>query len=349
MKVQRIILGIGILLMFLYSSNIGVYALEDGQYVVSNTTYYVNPDTSVSDDGGDTSTGEGMCRNAVYSDSLYELKEDKHFVTIRLKLISFIEDVKFEVQGTKGDVDSYLEVEYTVTGKNEEENTQDFRFEVPSTDVLIRPSFFVGPMNRDVTFFVGVDMDTAEADEGTFAAFNDIEEDDESEEADTSVSEDMESQAAEAAEPETPESDTDSEAVEANEKLKNSQMGTESEKASGDDTQAIEEMEESGGEFFAEDQAEGSDVSLEETAPEEVVSNESKTDLANTELDNEGDSTLKDNSFSTRENEETAEAMTDAESQDKEEESKSNNSALVMIIVICIIVIGGYYMKKRKQ
>lgn len=170
---RKLLSGIAAFLIFIAG---GVYtmaaALEEGAYTVSNTTYYVNPDTGAADDGGDTSTGEGMCRNATYPESLYELESGKHYVTLRIKLISFISDIHFFVQQTKGDADTYKEVSYTTTGENPEKNTRDFRFELPASDVLIKPQFFVGPMNRDVTYFVGLDMDTAKADEGAFATFN---------------------------------------------------------------------------------------------------------------------------------------------------------------------------------
>jgi len=148
------------------------FAMADGAYAVSNNTHYVNPDTGAADDGGDTSTGEAMCRNTVYPVSLYEQKNGQHYVTLRLKMRSFIKDIKFNVQSAKGDSASYREVSYEVVGGNKEENTEDFRFALPAADVLINPSFFVGPMNRDVTFFVAIDMSSAQKDDGEFAAFN---------------------------------------------------------------------------------------------------------------------------------------------------------------------------------
>ncbi|MCG9969441.1 hypothetical protein L9W92_15625 [Pelotomaculum terephthalicicum JT] len=154
------------------AAHVPAFALTDGTYVVSNNTHYVNPDTGTADDGGDTSTGEAMCRNTVYPVSLYEQKNGKHYVTLRLKMISFIKDIKFNVQSAKGDGASYREVSYEVVGGNKEENTEDFRFALPAADVLINPSFFVGPMNRDVTFFVAIDMSSAKKDDGKFAAFN---------------------------------------------------------------------------------------------------------------------------------------------------------------------------------
>lgn len=173
MRIRQILIVITAVLI-LTAGDMGsrALALEAGSYVVSNTTYYVNPDTGVSDDGGDTSTGEGMCRNATYPDCLYEFKDGKHYVTVRIKLISFIKNIRFNVQGVKGDSNSYQAIDYTVTGENKEENTKDFRLELPAADVLIKPAFFVGPMNRDVTYFMGLNLGTAQKDNGSFAAFN---------------------------------------------------------------------------------------------------------------------------------------------------------------------------------
>lgn len=170
---RKLLCAAAAFLIFIASgTSLQAAALDEGAYLVSNTTYYVNPDTGAADDGGDTSTGEGMCRNATFADSLYAPEGGKHYVTLRIKLISFISNIHFYVQQTKGDTASYQEASYTVTGQNAGENTKDFRFEMPSSDVLIKPRFFVGPMNRDVTYFVRLDMATAKADEGTFAAFN---------------------------------------------------------------------------------------------------------------------------------------------------------------------------------
>lgn len=171
--IRKKLLCFSILLALLAGAGkVPAFALADGAYIVSNNTYYINPDTGVADDGGDTSTGEGMCRGTVYPDCLYEQKDGKHYMTMRLKMRSFIKDIKFFVQQTKGDSTSYRQVSYEVVGANAEENTEDFRFELPAPDVLVNPGFFVGPMNRDVTFFVGLNMGSAKEDDGSFIAFN---------------------------------------------------------------------------------------------------------------------------------------------------------------------------------
>lgn len=171
MKMRKMLCAMLVTLLFMSGAS-DVLALEAGAYLVSNATYYVNPDTGAADDGGDTSVGEGMCRNTVYPESFYEFKDNRHYMTIRLKLISFIRNIQFQVQQTPGDPDSYQPVSYTVTGENAEENTRDFLIELPAADALIKPGFFVGPMNRDVTFFLRIHPDSARKDDGSFAAFN---------------------------------------------------------------------------------------------------------------------------------------------------------------------------------
>ncbi|MCT4566583.1 MAG: hypothetical protein N4A68_19995 [Maledivibacter sp.] len=169
---KKNIFNILVMLAVMAGMALNVWAVDQGSYTVSNNTHYVNPDTETADDGGDVSTGEGMCRNTVYPQSCYEFKDGKHYVTLRIKMISFIENVRINVQTEKGNKDSYQAVEYEVSGENTEENTRDFRFEIPASDILIKPTFFVGPMNRDVTFFVSMDMETAKKDEGEFSSFN---------------------------------------------------------------------------------------------------------------------------------------------------------------------------------
>lgn len=173
--IKRNIFIILVMLAVMAGMTLNVWAVEEGSYIISNKTHYVNPDTEVSDDGGDVSIGEGMCRNTVYPQSYYEFKDGKHYVTLRIKMISFIENIRIKVQTEKGNENSYKAVEYTAAGQNTEENTKDFHFEIPAADVLIKPTFFVGPMNRDVTFFVSLDMETAKKDDGEFSSFNETE------------------------------------------------------------------------------------------------------------------------------------------------------------------------------
>lgn len=149
------------------------FALEEGAYIVSNTTSYKNPDTGKTDDGGtDTSIGDGMARNMTYPTALYELKEGKHYVTVRFKMISYIDNVQFKVQSKKGDGKSYKSISHEVVGENKAEDTKDYQIELSSMDVHIQPTFFVKPMNRDVTYFISFDLASAKANDGSFGVIS---------------------------------------------------------------------------------------------------------------------------------------------------------------------------------
>ncbi|AOT69848.1 heme-binding Shp domain-containing protein [Geosporobacter ferrireducens] len=150
-------------------TGVNAFALEDGIYMISNTTSYVNPDTGKTDDGGtDTSIGEAMARNMTYPATLYELKGGKHYITLRIKMVSYIDNIQFKVQEKKGEGKNYKAVSHTVVGENKEADTRDYRVEIPSMDLRINATFFVAPMKRNVTYFVSFDSTSVKADDGTF-------------------------------------------------------------------------------------------------------------------------------------------------------------------------------------
>ncbi len=64
-------------------------------------------------------------------------------------MIDNIEDISFAIQN-KGDQD-FIAVDYQVS--NQKEETSDFRFKVPSRDVIVRNSAYVVPMGRPVIFY----------------------------------------------------------------------------------------------------------------------------------------------------------------------------------------------------
>jgi hypothetical protein len=77
------------------------------------------------------------------------------YSTLSLKTACLIKNIKINVQQSKG-TDSYKNADYTVTGRNEGENTIDLRFYMPSAEAYIKPEFYVDPMKRDVTYFISV-------------------------------------------------------------------------------------------------------------------------------------------------------------------------------------------------
>lgn len=150
--------------------SVSAMALEQGAYTAPCETYYLNPDTGVTDDGGsqNVDVGEGMCRSAVNETALLEMDNGQTYITIRMKLMSNIRNIQFAVQQTPGDPDSYEEVSCDTMQESASKDTADFRFEVPAADSFIRCSMYVIPMKRDVLFYMQTDAEKAVPGNGDF-------------------------------------------------------------------------------------------------------------------------------------------------------------------------------------
>ncbi|MDR1065032.1 MAG: hypothetical protein LBL25_01520 [Oscillospiraceae bacterium] len=131
-------------------------AAEDGVYLAPTNTYYLNPDTGVTEDGGsgNAALGEGMCRSVVYEKALVEIDGGKIFATVRLQLMSNMKDFRlFVQQGAKG---KYESVKPRIMAEDAASDTSDFRFELPSVGGYISWEMYVIPMGRDVKFFMNL-------------------------------------------------------------------------------------------------------------------------------------------------------------------------------------------------
>jgi hypothetical protein len=129
----------------------------DGAYTTATNTYYLNPDTGVTDDGGtkNAALGEGMCRSVVYDTALVELTGGKIYITVRLQLMSNMKDFRLFVQDEpKG---GYTKVTPRVMAEDAGADTADYRFEVPSVTAYMSWEMYVIPMGRDVKFYMNVD------------------------------------------------------------------------------------------------------------------------------------------------------------------------------------------------
>ncbi|SHH88395.1 Iron Transport-associated domain-containing protein [Sporobacter termitidis DSM 10068] len=145
-------------------------ALDAGAYTAPCGTYYLNPDTGVTDDGGtkNAAIGEGMCRSAVYKDALIEVENGSTYLTIRMQLMSNIKDIKFSVQKTAGDPGSYQAVSYSTMQEDSSSDTADMRFKVPKATAYIRCDMYVIPMGRAVVFYMQVNSGSASKGGGDF-------------------------------------------------------------------------------------------------------------------------------------------------------------------------------------
>lgn len=121
------------------------------QEIAKATPYYIHPVTGVIEDpGNNPGIGQGMTENVVCPQALVETTDDgRIFLSVRYNLANYIKNETFAVQNY-GD-NSFISVPAEVTGKTAE--TRDYRFEIPSKNVIVRATFFVGPMGRDVIFY----------------------------------------------------------------------------------------------------------------------------------------------------------------------------------------------------
>lgn len=139
--ILSLIIGISIV------SNVYAYTQE----IAKTTPYYSHPVTGVIEDpGNNPGIGQGMTENVVSPQALVETTDNgRIFLTVRYNLANYIKNETFAVQNY-GDQDFYS-VSAEITGQTEE--TRDYRFEIPSKNIVVRATFFVGPMGRDVIFY----------------------------------------------------------------------------------------------------------------------------------------------------------------------------------------------------
>lgn len=154
----------------LLTAPVSVSALENGVFTAPADTHYLNPDTGITDDGGsrDQELGEGMCRSAVYEEALIEQNASGTYVTIRMQLMSNIRDIRFSVQQTPGNPDSYENVAYDTMQEDAAADTADLRFSVPEADAYIRCDMYVIPMGRDVVYYISLSDGQAQPGSGDF-------------------------------------------------------------------------------------------------------------------------------------------------------------------------------------
>lgn len=144
-KINSLIL---ILIIFINLFNVTFAYSEE---TAKTTPYYAHPVTgAIEDPGNNPGIGQGMTENVLSPQALVETTDDgRIFLSVRYNLANYIKNETFAVQnyGEKG----FYSVSAEVTAQTEE--TRDYRFEIPSKNVVVRATFFVGPMGRDVIFY----------------------------------------------------------------------------------------------------------------------------------------------------------------------------------------------------
>ncbi len=132
-------------------------ALDNGIYTAKCTPYYVHPVTGVVEDrGGIESQGIGqpMTDSATYTTALIEVDPNGNtYATVRLSLMDNIENIAFQVQAD-GNA-PFNDVSYDIMQEDLDNNTADFRMQIPSENSYLRATFYVVPMSRDVIYYIG--------------------------------------------------------------------------------------------------------------------------------------------------------------------------------------------------
>lgn len=162
-KIISCILILGILTIV---CSFNVFALDNGTYTMDTDTYYINPDTGKTDDGGTANAelGEGMCRSVVYESAVVEQIDNGVNITMRLLLYSNLSNIRFAVQDSpKG---KYNDVKYSIVKESASTDSADIKFTAPAADSLIQVKMYVGPMGRDVCFYWNCDTSTAVKSDG---------------------------------------------------------------------------------------------------------------------------------------------------------------------------------------
>lgn len=154
---------------FMMALPVSAFAMEDGAYLVTRNTSYVNPQTGQTADGGtNIALGESMCASMIENQALVEQSDGKTYVTLGIGMMSNITSVRIQVQSGSG----YREVPITLTGscQRDGDTCNHYRFEVSSIDNYISPIVYVEPMGREVQFFVSLNSSSAISGTGNFVS-----------------------------------------------------------------------------------------------------------------------------------------------------------------------------------
>lgn len=134
------------------------YAATSAVYTGTTNPTYENPITGTIEDSAGTSNvslGETMVTNVTHANALVEQDtEGNVYFTLRFYQADSLSDVQFETDG--GGDGNFVATEGTVMQTDAAEETVDYRFQVSSTDSVVRINMYVDPMGRAVTYFVSV-------------------------------------------------------------------------------------------------------------------------------------------------------------------------------------------------
>ena len=153
--VERLaVAGLSAVLLFTMILCTLVSAAANGIYLTTTSPSYTHPVTGVVEDPGNNQVlGQSMVESAVNSKALIEVDPNGNtFATVRLKLMDNIQNPSFSVQPDANS--GFSSVSATVMQEDLNNNTSDFRFAIPSENAIVRATFYVVAMGRNVIFYI---------------------------------------------------------------------------------------------------------------------------------------------------------------------------------------------------
>ncbi|MGX8850694.1 heme-binding Shp domain-containing protein [Amedibacillus sp. YH-ame10] len=145
-----------------------ITATSDGAYVITCSSSYVNPLTGATEDGGSNiELGNSMVSSIVESHALVEQTQGALYVTVGLGLASNVSNVRFQLMNSDGTRSS---VSGVITGSSQAngDTVNHYRIQVSALTQYISPIIYVGPMGRDVQFFIQMNPNTLTAGTGIY-------------------------------------------------------------------------------------------------------------------------------------------------------------------------------------
>lgn len=146
--------SLAVMLAFLTGITAMTASAAHGIYTAAAHPYYIHPVTGVVEDAGNNPViGQAMTESVLHKTALIEVdQEGKTYVTFRFSLMDNIRDFAFQVQ--KDGNSPFQDVEATIMKEDLGNSKTDFRLELPSEKAIVRSSFYVIAMGRDVVFYM---------------------------------------------------------------------------------------------------------------------------------------------------------------------------------------------------
>ena len=154
-QIKKMVVFLLAVVLCVGSIKVPIKAAETGTaYIAKATASYKHPVTGVIEDAGNNEgLGQSMTESVLHAKALIEKTESgKIYATVRIFLTDNISDIKFWTQ--KRGASSFNSVSATLMQENiGGVYCSDYRFQIPSEDAVVKASFYVTLMGRDVIFF----------------------------------------------------------------------------------------------------------------------------------------------------------------------------------------------------